>query len=274
MNNLSTRTGKIGRLPQAIRHELNQRIADGEGAQQLVDWLNGLDPVRERLAEYHQGRAITEHNISDWKQGGFLDWQCHEECRRVLRDFLDEAKELDKETDSEELLTDRATKMVTIILLKLFRQAAVAESGSEQRKAVLEIARELARLRRCDHQSMRVQMLKECRDEEFEDRQEKKDKELDEHLKHVLIMGSLKRTRYISGCIDGSLNFLESLEIPHFFHFNAEDLKTVGVPPLPTDQEIQAIIRERQAEEKKAGAGGKGRRKPVADSESAQVNRT
>ncbi|MDR3403163.1 MAG: hypothetical protein P4L99_11765 [Chthoniobacter sp.] len=274
MNNLSTRTGKIGRLPQAIRQELNQRIADGEGAQQLVDWLNGLEPVRERLAEYHQGRPITEHNISDWKQGGFLDWQCHEECRGALRDFLEEAKELDKEMDSEDVLTERATKMVTVILLKLFRQAAVAESGPEQRKAVLEIARELARLRRGDHQRARVEMLKECRDEEFEDRQEQKVKELDEHLKHVLIMGSLKRARYISGCIDGSLNPVESLEIPHFFHFNAQDLKTVGVPPLPTDREIQEIRKERQAEEKKAGAGGKRRQKRAADSEVAEADRT
>ncbi|MDR3404645.1 MAG: hypothetical protein P4L99_19235, partial [Chthoniobacter sp.] len=70
----------------------------------------------------------------------------------------------------------------------------------------------------------------------------------------------------------------EKLEIVRFFHFNEEDLKFVCVPPLPTQEEIEAIKKEweaeaEQAKEKKAGAGGKKRRKPAAASEESQAIR-
>ena len=33
---------KIGRLPFAVRNELNERIRDGAQGAELLDWLNGL----------------------------------------------------------------------------------------------------------------------------------------------------------------------------------------------------------------------------------------
>jgi len=47
-----TRTGKIARLPQAIRQRLNERLADGEPQLLLVAWLNEHDVVRERLERF------------------------------------------------------------------------------------------------------------------------------------------------------------------------------------------------------------------------------
>ncbi|MDR3406516.1 MAG: hypothetical protein P4L99_28790, partial [Chthoniobacter sp.] len=70
----------------------------------------------------------------------------------------------------------------------------------------------------------------------------------------------------------------EKLEIVRFFHFNEEDLKFVCVPPLPTQEEIEAIKKEWEAEaglakEKNAGAGGKKRQKPAADAEPIEAIR-
>ena len=41
-----TRTGKIARLPKAVREELNRRLQDGEPGTQLVEWLNSLPQVQ------------------------------------------------------------------------------------------------------------------------------------------------------------------------------------------------------------------------------------
>jgi hypothetical protein len=156
----ATRTGKIARLPQAIRQQLNERLADGEPHQHLVAWLNANGHVQDRLSDFFDGRQITEQNLSDWKRGGFLDWQRHQESRGIAREFLSEAEELEEEM-GESALLDRVSGSVVVVLLRLFREVAQMESGPEQRQAVLEIARELARLRRGDHQRQRVRMAEE-----------------------------------------------------------------------------------------------------------------
>ncbi|MEP6672246.1 MAG: hypothetical protein ABJF10_23990, partial [Chthoniobacter sp.] len=69
-------------------------------------------------------------------------------------------EELGNEVGDEALL-DRVTNMVAVVLLRLFRAAATAESGPQQRQAVLELAREMARLRRGDHQRQHLRLLTE-----------------------------------------------------------------------------------------------------------------
>lgn len=44
-----SRTGKIARLPRAIRQRLNERLADGEPQHLLVAWLSEQEGVRDRL---------------------------------------------------------------------------------------------------------------------------------------------------------------------------------------------------------------------------------
>lgn len=57
------RTGKIARLPEEIRNELNEMLDDGVEYQRIIDWLAG------------KGFPGFKHNnISRWKDGGFEDW--------------------------------------------------------------------------------------------------------------------------------------------------------------------------------------------------------
>ena len=115
----STRTGKIARLPQTIRQQLNERLADGEPHQSLVAWLNDHGHVQDRLREFFDElRPITEQNLSDWRQGGFLDWQRHQESRGLVREFLCETEELEEEV-GESALLDRLTGSVAVVLLRL-----------------------------------------------------------------------------------------------------------------------------------------------------------
>ena len=46
-----TPKGKIGRLPLALREQVNRRLHDGQTAKSIADWLNGLPEVQTILAE-------------------------------------------------------------------------------------------------------------------------------------------------------------------------------------------------------------------------------
>ena len=89
---MTTRIGKIGRLPKAIREELGRRIEDNEVGTDIVFWLNSQDDVKRILAEQFEGRAITEQNLSLWKQTGHLDWLRLQEIRESARLLLEQAR--------------------------------------------------------------------------------------------------------------------------------------------------------------------------------------
>ena len=79
------RTGKIARLPKNIREELNQRLDDGRLGAELVEWLNSLQEVQAVLAKNFEGRAIREGNLSEWRKGGYRDWQAKSDLVEMAR---------------------------------------------------------------------------------------------------------------------------------------------------------------------------------------------
>ena len=64
---------KIGRLPFAIRNELNERIRDGVGGPEILAWLNGLPSTRKIIRELKSG-DINAQNLTDWRSSGYRDW--------------------------------------------------------------------------------------------------------------------------------------------------------------------------------------------------------
>src|SRR6185436_19175686 len=101
-----TRIGKIARLPNEVREQLNQRLQDGEPGEDLLRWLNRLPKVRKVLAAQFGGRPINKQNLSDWRLGGYRDWEQAEEDRaRIdrLTDTIRLAKPGDESPLSERL---------------------------------------------------------------------------------------------------------------------------------------------------------------------------
>jgi len=68
------RTGKIARLPHAIREQINQRLKAGETAPQVLAWLDTLPEVEAILKDEFGGRPISETNLAEWRRGGFAAW--------------------------------------------------------------------------------------------------------------------------------------------------------------------------------------------------------
>ena len=64
---------KIGRLPFAVRNELNERIRDGVQGPDILGWLNGLKETRKILREMKSG-PVNAQNLTDWRSTGYKDW--------------------------------------------------------------------------------------------------------------------------------------------------------------------------------------------------------
>ena len=103
------------------------------------------------------GRGLTEQNLSVWKQGGFEDWQRHEEARAWAGLLVEESDDLEAESGNVRL-ADRASVPVVFALAKLVQQATPSDNAAEQRKAVLGAAQQLAQLRRGNHEAERVRL--------------------------------------------------------------------------------------------------------------------
>ena len=84
-----TRTGKIARLPLAIRDQLNRRLLDNEPGPSLLEWLNSLPEVHAILAADFASQPISPANLSQWKNGGYSDWLTRRDALALARDLDD-----------------------------------------------------------------------------------------------------------------------------------------------------------------------------------------
>jgi hypothetical protein len=178
-----TRNGKIARLPYLIRDLLNCRLRNGEQGAKLMKWLNGLPEVQEVLAEEFGSRPISEQNLSEWKQGGFEDWLRHQETRAWVQKLADESADLEQ-IAGDFSVADWLSAPVAVALGRWIHEVTVgAQNNPEQRKGLLAIARELAELRRSDHEEERLRIDRERWEAEQE---EKKNEELEKLKREVV----------------------------------------------------------------------------------------
>ena len=121
-----THIGKIGRLPKCTRDELGHRIEDGEQGKELVKWLNGLSGVQRVLKEQFGGRAVTEQNLSEWKQTGHPEWLRQEKTRSLVGQLTEQAEDLGEVSNGQEisdlfasLLAAELTQLAAALLEKI-----------------------------------------------------------------------------------------------------------------------------------------------------------
>ncbi len=167
-----SRTGKIARLPRKIREQLNHRLQDGEGGLELVSWLNGLPEVKEVLAERFGARPINEVNLTEWRQGGFVDWERHEEALALVGNVAERSRDLEAEAEGEAIADRLAALLATE--LALYAETVLRETGDpkERWERLRGMLQELAKLRREDHRAARVAIERERWEAELDRRQE------------------------------------------------------------------------------------------------------
>jgi hypothetical protein len=66
--------GKIARLPEDIREQLNRRLLDNHPASDILPWLNALPGVKEILTAQFKGEPINHQNLDNWRERGYQRW--------------------------------------------------------------------------------------------------------------------------------------------------------------------------------------------------------
>jgi hypothetical protein len=160
------RTGKIARLPQPHRDQLNRRLADGQPANEILPWLNNLPDVRQILAQQFAGRPISPQNLSEWRAGGYQEWRAQQEIFEQLKTVTAEAEKLEPRNAtrlSDQLGTLLALRYVTVIKAS-GEQGAFIPDLCRQLRFLRPLLHDIIQLRNADHRSARLELDSEKRD--------------------------------------------------------------------------------------------------------------
>jgi hypothetical protein len=153
------RTGKIARLPMAVREELNRRIQNSELGKPILDWLNALPETREVLAAQFGGKSINSQNLCVWRRGGWREWQ----ARQVALDKVDEIA-----SDGEEMqqlaggpVADRLASWLAARYYVAMNTAMESNGNADDLELLHGFCADMAELRRADHSAVRLKLKQE-----------------------------------------------------------------------------------------------------------------
>ena len=125
-----TRKGKIARLPFAVRCELNHRLRENEPGPVILAWVNALPETHAVLDKWFAEQPITPQNLTDWRQGGYIDWLRKPENLERTRELSNYAFELGKASGST--LTDGGAAIAGGMLLSALESASESDPESLQ----------------------------------------------------------------------------------------------------------------------------------------------
>lgn len=147
-----SRKGKIARLPEAIRTELNLRLLNGESGAKILPWLNELPETKAVLEEDFEGLRVTDQNLSEWRKGGFDEWQRRRERIADTKELANFARDITKAGGS---LSDGAAAIAAGKLLEILEGLGDEKPDAETLDA-LTLA--LSRLRAGDHTAEKLRL--------------------------------------------------------------------------------------------------------------------
>jgi hypothetical protein len=144
-----SRHGKIARLPGHIREQVNVRLQNGENGQDIIAWLNANDEATAVLAQHFGGQQINDTNLSQWRQGGYRDWEMMQAALDETHRVVSEGQELDKV--GEKALADRLAVWLVGRYIVVTRKLIENESDPAAWKLLRELCHDVVALRRGDH---------------------------------------------------------------------------------------------------------------------------
>lgn len=163
-----TRNGKIARLPKALRDQLNRRLDNNEHGKSLVQWLNSLPEVQNVTASEFDGKPIREQNLSEWKKGGYRDWQARQERQELVSQLEEEAKDLGAITD-QRAINRHVSVVLTAELAKALKDLTEQNLEPRERAECLaQLVGKFAQLRREESNASRAEIVRERWNREIE----------------------------------------------------------------------------------------------------------
>jgi len=190
---MRARTGKIARLPLAIREDLNLRLLENQTAKVICAWLNSLPETAAVISEYNADPGarepagpIDDRNISDWRKGGFADWLRKRDSISETRELSQYAVKLTEAAGGK--ISDGAAQITAGLILQVLEElkdlrseladGADLSDPSEQAdksktmlnlaKAIDAAAKSIAALRKGDQNQIKLGLEKERLDQSGE----------------------------------------------------------------------------------------------------------
>lgn len=155
-----SRRGKIARLPEEIRRQLNQRLRNGEAGAKLVPWLNSLPEVQTIITDEFEGKPVREQNLSQWRQGGYAAWLEQQEALEMAAPVAADLQDLAESAGGP--VTDQMAIWLTARYLLATQNLDTAHASNELRwERLREFCSDLVALRRGDHYSERLKLDRE-----------------------------------------------------------------------------------------------------------------
>ena len=230
---MTTRNGKIARLPRAVREQLNRRLQDGGQGRELAGWLNSLPEVIKVLAAEFDRIPISVQNLSQWRKGGYREWLAGQEAREILGEMVAEGDEL-KDRFGESV-ADKLAGWLIPHYMGAARAVLTAEQEPKERWTVLRtVCADLVALRRGNHFVERLRLEGERLEATRQLTREKKELEFGEWLKRPDVQEKVRpkvtrerATRRILQIMD---HFLMGGPLEDFKYLDDEEPE---VPPDP-----------------------------------------
>ena len=172
-----TRNGKIARLPRSIREQVNRKLDDGITGVEIVEWLNSLPEAQALMAAEFDGRPIREQNLSEWKAGGYRDWQMRQEALEMVRSLAEEAGELKMAAKEEPLTEALALWVASRYAVAAKKLAAEGMDGEAHWKLLRAFCSDIVALRQGDHSAENLKLERkrlELAEKEYETKLENK----------------------------------------------------------------------------------------------------
>ena len=165
---MNPRNGKIARFPPAVREELNQRLQKGEQGEALLTWLNGLREVKTVVRKEFAGVAVTKQNLSEWRNGGFVEWGWAADRVQDSGEIEAEAEALGRVTHGR--LADHLATVLAGRYAALVRHwdGTVTDEFRAQLKVLRGMTLDIAQLRRWDHSAGRLRIEQDNHDAQRE----------------------------------------------------------------------------------------------------------
>jgi flagellar biosynthesis GTPase FlhF len=191
-----TRNGKIARLPQPIREQINHRLQNGGEGRQITAWLNTLPEVQALMNSEFDGQSISEMNVSNWKAGGYLQWEEQQEVMDAVRSFGAAAAEVSHATDGQ-LADNLAVYLAARIAVELHKPPSAQAASNGQLERLRQFCTNIAALRRGDQGERWLDLEREkleLEQKKYQDQADARKKEAKEALKDPLKKSPTKET--------------------------------------------------------------------------------
>ena len=163
-----SRVGKIARLPAPVREALNRRLHNGEQGPQILPWLNALPETQSLLTDFYQGKEINPQNLSDWRTGGYRDWEAKMDRTHRIKQLAEYAVKLTAADGGS--IAEGASAIASGQLLELL-EAATADDEHEKLplEQTLQIVGALKDLRGAEAAKQRAESDREKLKQKYEE---------------------------------------------------------------------------------------------------------